>query len=144
MNRVNLIGRPTKDPDLRYTQSGTAVCSFTLAVDRQFKNKETGKKEADFIPVKVWNKAAENVANFVTKGNLIAVCGRIQTGSYEKDDGTRVYTTDVMADEVQFLETKKNNQSNEQNNSNESSNQSSQSASDNGFIPIDNDDDIPF
>ena len=144
MNRVNLIGRPTKDPELKYTQNGTAVCSFTLAVDRQFKNKETGKKEADFIPIKVWNKAAENVVNYVVKGSLVAVCGRIQTGSYEKDDGSRVYTTEVMADEVQFLESKKGSQSNEQSNNNEPSNQSSRSDPNNGFFPIENDDDIPF
>ena len=141
MNRVNLIGRPTKDPELKYTQSGTAVCSFTLAVDRQFKNKETGKKEADFIPIKVWNKAAENVVNYVVKGSLVAVCGRIQTGSYENNEGNRVYTTEVMADEVQFLESKKGSQSNEQSNNNEASGESK--ASD-GFIPIDDDDDIPF
>lgn len=99
MNTVNLIGRLTKDPDTRYTASGMAVTRFTLAIDRYSKD----KKEADFIPVKVFGKQAENVDRFLRKGRQAAVMGRIQTGSYEKKDGTREYTMDVIADRVEFL-----------------------------------------
>ena len=102
INKVILIGRLTKDPELRYTQSGIAVTRFTLAVDRGFKNQD-GEKQADFIPITVWRGAAESCAKHLTKGRLVAVSGRIQTGSYDKD-GQRHYTTEVVADEVRFLE----------------------------------------
>jgi len=102
MNKVVLIGRLTKDPELRYTQSGIAVVRFTLAVQRNFKN-QAGEYEADFIPIQVWRSTAENCAKYLAKGRLVAVVGRIQTGHYDKD-GQRVYTTDVVADEVRFLE----------------------------------------
>jgi single-strand DNA-binding protein len=104
MNTVNLIGRLTKDPELRYTQSGTAVCSFTFAVNRQFKSE--GQPEADFINCVVWRKPAENVANFLKKGSLAGVDGRIQTRNYEGQDGKRVYVTEVVAENVQFLDPK--------------------------------------
>lgn len=103
INRVVLVGRLTKDPDLRYTPSGAAVARFTLAVNRTFSNAQ-GEKEADFINCTVWRKQAENTANFLKKGSLAGVEGRIQTGSYEGQDGKRVYTTEVVADSVQFLE----------------------------------------
>lgn len=102
LNKVVLIGRLIKDPDLRYTTSGIAVARFTLAVDRGFKNQD-GEKQADFIPITVWRTQAENCAKYLGKGRLVAVSGRIQTGSYEKD-GQRHYTTEVVADEVRFLE----------------------------------------
>lgn len=103
MNKVVLIGRLTKDPDLRFTAGkGTAVASFTIAVDRRFKT--PGQPEADFIPVVVWGKQAEATANYMSKGKLISVSGRIQTRNYEANDGTRRYVTEVVADEVQFLE----------------------------------------
>lgn len=108
MNRVVLIGRLTKDPELRFTPGkGAAVASFTLAVDRMYKSE--GQPEADFIPIVVWGKIAENTANYVSKGKLVGVSGRIQTRSYEAKDGTRRYITEVVADEVQFLEFTKNN-----------------------------------
>jgi single-strand DNA-binding protein len=103
INRVVLVGRLTKDPELRYTPSGVAVTRFTLAVNRTFSNTQ-GEKEADFINCIVWRKPAENTANFLKKGSLAGVEGRIQTGSYEGQDGKRVYTTEVVADSVQFLE----------------------------------------
>jgi len=103
INRVVLVGRLTKDPELRYTPSGVAMARFTLAVNRTFSNQQ-GEKEADFINCTVWRKQAENTANFLKKGSLAGVEGRIQTGSYEGQDGKRVYTTDVVADSVQFLE----------------------------------------
>lgn len=101
MNRVVLVGRLTKDAELRYTPSGVAVASFTLAVNRPFANQQ-GEREADFINVVAWRKTAENLANYTTKGSLVAVDGRLQTRSYEKD-GRRVYVTEVVADTVQFL-----------------------------------------
>ena len=104
MNRVELIGRLTRDPELRYTGSNIATTRFTLAVNRPFQS-QNGEQGTDFINVVVWRKQAENVKKYCTKGSLVAVEGRIQTGSYEKD-GQRVYTTDVVADSVQFLESK--------------------------------------
>ncbi len=103
MNRVVLVGRLTKDPDLRYTPSGVAVATFTLAVNRTFTNQQ-GEREADFINCVIWRKPAENVANFLKKGSLAGVDGRIQTRSYDGQDGKRVYVTEVLAESVQFLE----------------------------------------
>ncbi|WP_141430696.1 single-stranded DNA-binding protein [Bacillus sp. 03113] len=103
MNRVVLVGRLTKDPDLRYTPSGVPVATFTLAVNRTFTNQQ-GEKEADFINCVIWRRPAENVANFLKKGSLAGVDGRIQTRSYEGQDGKRVYVTEVVAESVQFLE----------------------------------------
>ena len=108
MNRVELIGRITKDPELRYTSSNIATTRFTLAVNRPFQG-QNGEQGTDFISIVVWRKQAENVKKYVSKGSLVAVEGRIQTGSYEKD-GQRIYTTDVVADSVQFLETKSQSQ----------------------------------
>ena len=105
MNRVVLVGRLTKDPDLRYTPNGVAVATFTLAVNRPFSNQQ-GESEADFINCVVWRKPAENVANFLKKGSLAGVDGRIQTRNYEGQDGKRVYVTEVQAESVQFLEPK--------------------------------------
>ncbi|MFD1928360.1 single-stranded DNA-binding protein [Sporosarcina siberiensis] len=103
INRVVLVGRLTKDPELKYTQTGIAVTRFTLAVNRTFQNAQ-GEREADFISCIAWRKQAENVANFLRKGSLAGVDGRIQTGSYDGQDGKRVYTTEVVADSTQFLE----------------------------------------
>ncbi|MGF9913718.1 single-stranded DNA-binding protein [Paenibacillus ehimensis] len=102
LNRVVLIGRLTKDPELRYTSNGTATTSFTLAVDRPFQT--NGKKEADFIPVVTWRQTAEACANYLSKGKLVAVEGRLQTRNYENNEGRRVYVTEVVADNVRFLE----------------------------------------
>lgn len=103
MNKVVLIGRLTKDPELRFTPgSGKAVATFTVAVDRRFTR--DGQKEADFIPIVVWGKQAESTANYMSKGKLIGIAGRIQTRSYEAKDGTKKYITEVVAEEVQFLE----------------------------------------
>lgn len=103
MNRAILIGRLTKDPELRYTPSGVATTSFTLAVDRPFTN-QNGDRETDFLPIVTWRKQAENCANYLSKGRLVAVEGRIQTRSYENSNGQRVYVTEVIADSVKFLE----------------------------------------
>lgn len=103
INRVVLVGRLTRDPELRYTPSGVPVANFTLAVNRTFTNQQ-GEREADFINCVVWRRPAENVANYLKKGSLAGVDGRIQTRSYEGQDGKRVYVTEVVADSVQFLE----------------------------------------
>ena len=103
INRVVLVGRLTKDPELRSTPNGIASCRFTVAVNRTFSGQD-GEQKADFISCQAWRKQAENLANFMKKGNLIGLEGRIQTGSYEGQDGKRVYTCDVVADSIQFLE----------------------------------------
>ncbi|MBO9131352.1 single-stranded DNA-binding protein [Bacillus sp. 165] len=108
MNRVLLVGRLTKDPELRYTPGGAAVATFTLAVNRAFTNQQ-GEREADFINCVVWRKPAENVANYLKKGSLAGVDGRLQTRNYEGQDGKRVYVTEVVAESVQFLESRGNN-----------------------------------
>ncbi|WP_379970832.1 single-stranded DNA-binding protein [Ectobacillus sp. sgz5001026] len=105
MNRVILVGRLTKDPDLRYTPNGVAVATFTLAVNRPFSNQQ-GERTADFINCVVWRKQAENVANYLKKGSLAGVDGRVQTRNYEGQDGKRVYVTEIVAESVQFLDTK--------------------------------------
>lgn len=105
MNRVVLVGRLTKDPELRYTPNGVPVATFTLAVNRNFSNQK-GEREADFINCVIWRKPAENVANYLKKGSLAGVDGRIQTRNYEGQDGKRVYVTEVQAESVQFLESR--------------------------------------
>jgi single-strand DNA-binding protein len=103
LNRVVLIGRLTKDPELRYTPNGVAVASFTLAVDR-FRLNAQGERETDFIPIVVWQKQAENCANYIGKGSLCAVDGRIQVRTYDGKDGVRRWVTEVVADTVRFLD----------------------------------------
>ncbi|WP_281883308.1 single-stranded DNA-binding protein [Paenibacillus sp. YYML68] len=103
LNRVILIGRLTRDPELRYTPAGVAVTQFTIAVDRPFSNNQ-GNREADFIPVVTWRQLAETCANYLRKGRLTAVEGRIQVRTYDNNEGKRVYVTEVIADNVRFLE----------------------------------------
>ena len=103
LNTTILIGRLTKDPELRYTTNGVATANFTLAVDRPFTNQQ-GERETDFIPVVVWRKQAENCANYIGKGRLVAVEGRIQVRNYEGNDGQRRWVTEVVAENVKFLD----------------------------------------
>lgn len=103
INRVVLVGRLTRDPELRYTPAGVAVANFSLAVNRPFTNQQ-GEREADFINIVVWRKQAENCANYLRKGRLAGVEGRLQTRHYDNAEGKRVYVTEVVADNVQFLE----------------------------------------
>ena len=112
MNNVVLVGRLTKDIELKYTQSGMAVAKFTLAVNRQFKKE--GQPDADFIMCTAFSKTAENLANFMRKGSQIGVVGSIQTGSYDNKDGKRVYTTDVICNNIQFLESRSEQQAQSQ------------------------------
>ena len=106
INNLTLVGRLTKDPDLKYTGNGTAVAAFTLAVNRNFTN-QSGEREADFINCVIWRKPAETLANYAKKGVLIGVTGRIQTRSYENQQGQKVYVTEVIVDNFQLLESKK-------------------------------------
>lgn len=108
INNVVLVGRLTRDPDLRYTQSGTAVATFNLAVNRNFTN-QNGEREADFINCVIWRKAAETLANYAHKGSLIGITGRIQTRSYDNQQGQKVYVTEVICENFQLLEPKKDN-----------------------------------
>ena len=105
MNKVFLIGRLTRDPELRYTGSNIPVATFSLAVNRNFTN-QSGEREADFINIVVWRKQAENVKNYLTQGSQVAIDGRIQTRSYDDQNGQRRYVTEVVADNVEFLGSK--------------------------------------
>ena len=105
MNNVSLVGRITKDPELRTTSGGTVTTTITVAVNRRFTN-QNGEREADFIQCVVWNKQAENVCKFCNKGSLVGVTGRIQTRNYDGQDGKKVYVTEVVAENVTFLESK--------------------------------------
>lgn len=140
INNVILIGRLTRDPELKYLQTGTPNTTFTLAVDKNLsKDKKQemesqNKPTADFIRIVVWGKMAESCANYLAKGRLVAVQGRIQTGSYDDKDGKRIYTTDVVAQNVKFLEWGDKQQSN---------NDTTPSYSPEGFHPTNNED-IPF
>lgn len=153
MNRVVLVGRLTKDPELKYTPSGVAVCNFTLAVNRSFTN-ASGEREADFIQCQVWRRAAENSGNYLKKGSLAGVDGRIQVRSFEGQDGNRVWMTEVVAESVQFLEPKAANNGDgggnqqQQQNRNQNNNSKPPVNEDpfaNDGQPIDiADDDLPF
>ena len=158
INRTVLVGRLTRDPELRYTQGGTAVASFTLAVNRQFTNSQ-GEHEADFINCVIWRKAAENFAKFTSKGSLVGIDGRLQTRNYENKQGNRVYVTEVVVDNFSLLESRNadpsdntnnntNNQSNNSNGNNNQSNNSNNNMSDpfaGNSKPMDiSDDDLPF
>lgn len=127
MNKAILIGRLTKDPDSRVTQNGTAVCTFTLAVDRRFKD-SNGEKQTDFIQIVAWRKTAELCGKYLHKGSQAAISGEIQTRSYEAKDGGKRYVTEIVADEVQFLGGKPT---------------SAQDGGQVGFTEID-EDDLPF
>ena len=107
LNRVSLMGRLTADPELRHTQSGTAVASFRIAVERDFKDKETGEKKADFINIVAWRNTAELVSRFFTKGRMAIVDGRLQVREYTDKDGNRRYSVEVVADSVYFGDSKK-------------------------------------
>lgn len=110
MNKVVLLGRLTKDPELRSTQSGASVCQFSIAVDRKYKSE--GQPTADFINCVAWRKTAEFICNYFAKGSRIALVGQIQTRTYDDNDGKKVYVTEVIVDEVEFCESKRQAQDN--------------------------------
>lgn len=139
LNKVVLIGRLTRDPELRYTANGVAVCTFTLAVDRNFSGRD-GENQADFIPIVTWRKLAETCGKYLAKGRLVAVAGRIQVRNYETQDGSRRYVTEVVADEVRFLGRNTGETSQAQESEPQSFNQDIPE-----FEPIEGeDDDLPF
>jgi len=105
MNKIILLGRLVKDPDVRYTQTGKVVCQFTIAVDRPFAGQD-GQREADFIPVVIWGKQAEACGNSLTKGQRVLVEGRLQVRNYEAKDGTKRYVSEVIADHFEYIEKK--------------------------------------
>jgi single-strand DNA-binding protein len=139
MNCVNLIGRLTKDSELSFTAgSGVAVLKYSVAVDRDYKGKD-GQKEADFINCIMFNKAAEGLAQYLTKGKLIGVTGAIRTGSYDAKDGTKRYTTDIVVSQVKFLDSKKSGENNQSSGNNEGLPEGMGE----GITPVDGED-IPF
>lgn len=149
INRVVLIGRITKDVDLRYTQSGVAVGSFILSVRRSFKN-ANGERESDFINAVIWRKAAENFANFTGKGALVAIEGRLQTRNYENNQGQRVYVTEVVVDNFSLLESRAESEHRRQQNGASSNQQRPQQQSNANPFSNNNDgldisdDELPF
>lgn len=122
INRVVLVGRLTRDPELRKTPSGASVCSYSLAVGRS-RQAQPGQPEADFINCVTWNRQAETMAQYLHKGSLVGIEGRIQTRSYDNQQGQRVYVTEVVTDSVQFLESKNSQSNSYQQNSYQSQNQ---------------------
>ena len=151
MNKVVLIGRLTRDPELRYTSSNIPSATFSLAVNRPFQN-QNGVREADFINIVMWRKQAETAKKYLTKGSLISIEGRIQTRNYDGADGKKVYVTEVVADNFEFLETKGQNTStpmSDVSNDIEYSNAPSTNVSDEPYIDFGDtielsDDDIAF
>lgn len=157
MNRTILVGRLTKDPELKYTPQGNAVATFTLAINRTFTN-QAGDREADFINVVVWRRQAENAANYLKKGSLAGVDGRLQSRSYEGQDGKRVYVTEVVAESVQFLDSRGSNSNGNTNTSDSAGSRYNEKADRNSnYTRVDNDpfanngetidisdDDLPF
>lgn len=135
MNKVQLIGRLTKDPEVRYTNNNTAVANFTLAVNRRFKKE--GQSEADFIPVVAWDKTADFCSKYFNKGLQVAVVGRIQIRSWDDNDGKKHYATEVVAEEVYFADSNKKTENTSTGNTN-NSNQNG------GFYPLGEDDELPF
>ena len=142
MNKVFLIGRLTRDPELRYTGNNTAVATFSLAVNRNFTN-QSGEREADFINIVVWRKQAENVKNYIKQGSQVAIDGRIQTRSYDDQNGQKRYVTEVVADNVQFLDTKNQREQRETNQSFDYANSSNQNSDINPYNLGNETNDIP-
>lgn len=147
MNNWSGVGRLTKDVDLRYSQSGTAVANFTLAINRPFKNQD-GEREADFIRILAFGKTAETIAQYVKKGQQLGIEGRIQTGSYENKQGQMVYTTDIVVNQFTFISESKGGQQNTQQNNVQWNQQQGQFQQQNNGMqgqgaPID-DQDLPF
>lgn len=137
INNVTLVGRLTRDPELKYTTSNIAITTFNMAVNRNFKN-QAGDREADFINCMIWRQQAENFANWCKKGNLVGITGRIQTRSYDNQQGQRVYVTEVVADTFQLLEKRDNS-------ANQSNIEDQMPASFGTTNPLDiSDDDMPF
>lgn len=134
INNTVLVGRLTRDPELKFTNNGSAIASFNLAVNRNFTN-ASGEREADFINCVIWRKPAETLANYARKGTLLGVTGRIQTRNYENQQGQRVYVTEVVCENFQLLESKNSNEQRQTNNQNQSfnNNQQQQNSNQNNY-----------
>ena len=152
MNNVSLMGRLTKDPEMRYTPANnTALCKFTLAVDRKFQ-RQGEEKQADFISITTWSKTAEFCNNYFAKGMRVALTGKIQTRSWDDNDGKRHYATDVVADDVYFADVKRERSSPQEFQNNTGDQKTSVDFGDkkndadatDGFYPLEEDDDLPF
>lgn len=139
MNKAILMGRLTRDPEVRYTSTtNTAVCNFTLAIDRRF-SRQGEERQADFIPIVAWGKLAEFCGNYFQKGRQVAVVGRIQTRTWDDNEGKRHYVTEVVAEEAYFADSKRNGNNTSQSSSNEDTSQEND-----GFYPLEEDDELPF
>ncbi|WP_436645119.1 single-stranded DNA-binding protein [Latilactobacillus sakei] len=148
INRVVLVGRLTRDVDLRYTQAGNAAGTFSLAVNRQFTN-ANGDRKADFINCVIWRKPAENLSNFTHKGSLIGIDGRLQTRNYESKEGQRVYVTEVVVDSFSLLDSKASGEASGKQSANHTQNKTQQNNQSDPFAntgqAIDiSDEDLPF
>ena len=131
MNKIILVGRLVKDPEIKTTQSGTAVCSFTLAVDRKFK--KDGEKTADFISCVAWRQQAEFLGKYFQKGSRVGIIGNLQTRTYDDANGKKIYVTEVLVDDLEFVESKHETEKHEA------------PAADSGFYPaMDDDTTLPF
>lgn len=139
MNKAILMGRLTRDPEVRYTSTtNTAVCNFTLAIDRRF-SRQGEERQADFIPIVAWGKLAEFCGNYFQKGRQVAVVGRIQTRTWDDNEGKRHYVTEVVAEEAYFADSKRSGNNTSQDSSNEDTSQEND-----GFYPLEEDDELPF
>ncbi|MGI6776741.1 MAG: single-stranded DNA-binding protein [Acetivibrionales bacterium] len=139
MNKVILMGRLTKDPEIRYTSNtNTAVCNFTLAVDRRF-SRQGEEKQADFIPIVVWSKLAEFCGKYFQKGRQVAVVGRIQTRTWDDNEGKRHYVTEVIAEEAYFADSKR-----AEGNTSQKPFDDNNTEQNDGFYPLEDDDELPF
>lgn len=139
-NKVFLVGRLAKDPEVRYTNNNLAVCNFTLAVDRRFAKE--GQQQADFIPIVAWQKTAEFCSKYFAKGQKVIVIGRIQVRSWDDNEGKKRWSTEVVAEEVDFADGKKSNTGNS--NTNDSYEPIQDGDASNGFYPLEEDDELPF
>ena len=133
MNKIDLVGRTTKDIELKILESGKVLANFSLAVDRRFKDKD-GNRKVDFINIIAWGKPAETLSTYVKKGDRLGVSGRLETGSYEKEDGTKGYIAQVVVEDFDLLGTKRNEDQTEE---------TTETAED-GFTPVEEDDELPF
>lgn len=144
LNKASLVGRLTKDVELRYLGNGTPVANFTLAINRPFKNRQ-GENEADFLNIVVWRKQAENCAQYIGKGSLVAISGRIQSRSYDNAEGQRRYITEIVADEVHFLDSKNKSRDTDYNRGGSPGDDQKDVSLDPGLYPIEGDEnELPF
>lgn len=142
LNKVILMGRLTRDPELKYTPSNVAVCSFSIAVDRRY-NRPGEERQVDFINIVTWRNTAEFVSKYFVKGQMINVCGSLQTRSWDDAQGVKHYATEVVADEVNFCGDNRNGAAT-QNNDGQGFTAAQNNVVNTGFTPVDTDDDLPF